>query len=56
VYRTASTTFPVPASPFVRIIAAPSEIRLNASPRFRQLNNQTMEDIIKLSSLATEIE
>lgn len=27
-------TLPVPASPFVRIMAAPSEIRRNASPRF----------------------
>jgi hypothetical protein len=27
---------PVPASPFVRIMAAPSEIRRSASPRFRQ--------------------
>src|SRR5262245_28519297 len=35
-WRTASTTLPVPASPFVRIIAAPSLIRRSASPRFRQ--------------------
>src|SRR5437588_442709 len=35
-WRTASTTFPVPASPFVRIIAAPSPIRRSASPRSRQ--------------------
>ena len=33
-WRTASTTLPVPASPFVRIIAAPSPIRRSASPRF----------------------
>src|SRR4051794_14198249 len=33
---TAETTLPVPASPFVRIIAAPSLIRRRASPRFRQ--------------------
>ena len=33
--RTASTTSPVPASPFVRIIAAPSPIRRSASPRSR---------------------
>ncbi len=33
--RTASTTLPVPASPFVRIIAAPSAMRRSASPRFR---------------------
>ena len=32
--RTASTMFPVPASPFERIMAAPSEIRRSASPRF----------------------
>ena len=32
-WRTASTMFPVPASPFVRIIAAPSPIRRSASPR-----------------------
>ena len=32
-WRTASTTLPVPASPFVRIIAAPSEMRRSASPR-----------------------
>lgn len=32
---TALTTLPVPASPFVRIMAAPSEILLRASPRFR---------------------
>jgi hypothetical protein len=31
--RVASTTFPVPASPLDRIIAAPSPIRRNASPR-----------------------
>ena len=31
---TALTTSPVPASPFVRIIAAPSAIRRSASPRF----------------------
>ena len=30
---TALTTSPVPASPFVRIIAAPSAIRRSASPR-----------------------
>jgi hypothetical protein len=35
-WRTASTTLPVPASPFVRIIAAPSAIRRSASPRLRQ--------------------
>ena len=34
-WRTASTTLPVPASPFVRIIAAPSAMRRSASPRFR---------------------
>src|SRR3990170_2032101 len=34
-WRTASITFPVPASPFVRIIAAPSQMRRTASPRFR---------------------
>ena len=33
--RTASTMFPEPASPFVRIIAAPSAILRNASPRLR---------------------
>ena len=32
-WRTASTTLPVPASPLVRIIAAPSAIRRSASPR-----------------------
>ena len=31
---TASTMLPVPASPFERIIAAPSEMRRSASPRF----------------------
>ena len=36
IWRTASTTLPVPASPLVRIMAAPSEIRRNASPRSRQ--------------------
>src|SRR3990172_2534673 len=35
-WRTASTTLPVPASPFVRIIAAPSLMRRSASPRSRQ--------------------
>ena len=35
-WRTASTTLPVPASPFVRIIAAPSAMRRSASPRSRQ--------------------
>ena len=34
-WRTASTTLPVPASPLVRIMAAPSEMRRSASPRFR---------------------
>src|SRR6202163_3133421 len=34
-WRTASTTLPVPASPLVRIMAAPSPIRLYASPRPR---------------------
>src|SRR5713226_6316865 len=34
-WRTASTTLPEPASPLVRIIAAPSAIRRSASPRFR---------------------
>ncbi len=33
--RTASMTLPVPASPLVRIIAAPSPMRRNASPRSR---------------------
>ena len=33
--RTASTMLPLPASPLVRIIAAPSAIRRSASPRFR---------------------
>jgi len=33
-WRTASTTSPVPASPLVRIIAAPSLMRRSASPRF----------------------
>src|SRR5579884_2713797 len=33
--RTASTMFPEPASPLVRIIAAPSAIRRSASPRLR---------------------
>ena len=32
-WRTASTTLPVPASPLERIIAAPSPIRRSASPR-----------------------
>ena len=31
--RTASTTLPVPASPLVRIMAAPSVMRRSASPR-----------------------
>ena len=35
-WRTASTTSPVPASPFVRIMAAPSFMRRRASPRLRQ--------------------
>merc|ERR1740124_1818170 len=34
-WRTASTIFPVPASPFVRRKAAPSAIRRRASPRSR---------------------
>mmetsp|Transcript_42087 Transcript_42087/g.132889 ORF Transcript_42087/g.132889 Transcript_42087/m.132889 type:complete len:210 (-) Transcript_42087:355-984(-) len=34
--RTASTTLPVPASPFVRIMLHPSAMRRSASPRFRQ--------------------
>ena len=32
-WRTASTTLPVPASPLERIIAAPSPSRRRASPR-----------------------
>ena len=32
-WRTASTTLPVPASPLVRIMAAPSAIRRSPSPR-----------------------
>src|SRR3954452_14904188 len=32
-WRTASTTLPVPASPFVRMKAAPSAMRRSASPR-----------------------
>ena len=32
-WRTASTMSPVPASPFERIIAAPSPMRRRASPR-----------------------
>ena len=32
-WRVASTTLPVPASPFERIIAAPSAMRRSASPR-----------------------
>ena len=32
-WRTASTTLPVPASPLERIIAAPSLMRRSASPR-----------------------
>uniref|UniRef100_J3MHX3 Uncharacterized protein n=1 Tax=Oryza brachyantha TaxID=4533 RepID=J3MHX3_ORYBR len=35
-WRTASTTLPVPASPLVRIMAAPSRMRRRASPRSRQ--------------------
>mmetsp|Transcript_79511 Transcript_79511/g.146231 ORF Transcript_79511/g.146231 Transcript_79511/m.146231 type:complete len:267 (-) Transcript_79511:51-851(-) len=35
-WRTASTTLPVPASPLVRIIEHPSAMRRNASPRLRQ--------------------
>ena len=35
-WRTASTMLPVPASPLVRIIAAPSLMRRSASPRSRQ--------------------
>mmetsp|Transcript_12360 Transcript_12360/g.33731 ORF Transcript_12360/g.33731 Transcript_12360/m.33731 type:complete len:303 (+) Transcript_12360:341-1249(+) len=34
-WRTASTTLPVPASPFVRIMLAPSATRRRASPRLR---------------------
>ena len=35
-WRTASTTLPVPASPLVRMSAAPSPMRRSASPRSRQ--------------------
>ena len=35
-WRTASTTFPVPASPLVRIMDEPSAMRRSASPRSRQ--------------------
>ena len=33
IWRTASTTLPVPASPLVRIMAAPSLMRRSASPK-----------------------
>ena len=51
--RTASTTLPVPASPFVRIIAAPSAIRRSASPRsVAPHTNGTLErplvDVVRL--------
>mmetsp|Transcript_83567 Transcript_83567/g.215227 ORF Transcript_83567/g.215227 Transcript_83567/m.215227 type:complete len:255 (+) Transcript_83567:745-1509(+) len=35
-WRVASTTLPVPASPFVRIMLQPSAMRRRASPRLRQ--------------------
>ena len=51
--RTASTTLPVPASPFVRIMAAPSAIRRSASPRsVAPHTNGTLErplvDVVRL--------
>ena len=46
-WRTASTTLPVPASPFVRIMAAPSPIRRKASPKFRQPHtNGTLKAVL----------
>src|SRR6267142_1922178 len=41
-WRTASTMLPEPASPFVRIMAAPSPIRRSASPRSRQPQTKGM--------------
>jgi len=45
--RTASIISPVPASPFVRIMAAPSPIRRRASPRSRQPHtNGTLKECL----------
>ena len=49
---TALTTSPVPASPFVRIIAAPSAIRRSASPRFvapqtNGISNCPLVDVVR---------
>ena len=43
-WRTASTILPEPASPLVRIIAAPSPIRRSASPRSRQPQTNGMRN------------
>ena len=52
-WRTASTMLPVPASPLVRIIAAPSPMRRSASPRSRQphtngTSNCVLVDVVLL--------
>src|SRR5437867_1944792 len=43
-WRTASTMLPEPASPLVRIIAAPSPMRRSASPRSRQPQTKGMRN------------
>ena len=45
-WRTASTTLPVPASPLVRIMAAPSPMRRSASPRSRQPQTNGHREIV----------
>ena len=46
---TAFTMSPVPASPFVRIMAAPSAIRRSASPRFVQpQTNGTVNSLLSM--------
>ena len=45
-WRTASTMLPVPASPLVRIIAAPSLMRRRASPRLRQPHTNGHREVV----------
>mmetsp|Transcript_39104 Transcript_39104/g.87851 ORF Transcript_39104/g.87851 Transcript_39104/m.87851 type:complete len:210 (-) Transcript_39104:388-1017(-) len=50
-WRIASTTLPVPASPFVRIMLAPSAMRRSASPRFRQPQTKGTLNLVLLTWL-----
>mmetsp|Transcript_54421 Transcript_54421/g.154988 ORF Transcript_54421/g.154988 Transcript_54421/m.154988 type:complete len:266 (+) Transcript_54421:121-918(+) len=52
-WRTASTTLPVPASPLVRIMLAPSAMRRSASPRLRQPQTKGTLNLVLLTWLSS---